>query len=79
MNQIKSLLEKRPSALRPKNDVSAEHCTLAESLVSEINEPSSIEEAWQNEYGKQWMAATDSEFESLIKPNTWEVVNGSAK
>ena len=54
--------------------MSAEHCKLAESLVSEINEPSSIEEAWQNEYGKQWMAATDSEFEPHIEANTWEVV-----
>ena len=52
MNQIKSLPEKRPSALRPINDMSAEYCKLAESLISEINEPSSIEEAWQNEYGK---------------------------
>ena len=74
MNQIKSLPEKRPSALRPINDMSAEHCKLAESLISEINEPSSIEEAWQNQYGKQWMAATDSEFESLIEANTWELV-----
>ena len=74
MNQIKSLPEKRPSALRPLHDVSAEHCKLAESLVSEINEPSSIKEAWHNKYGKQWMIATDSEFESLIEANTWELV-----
>ena len=54
--------------------MSAEHCKLAESLVSEINEPSSIKEAWHNEYGKQWMIAIDSEFESLIEANTWELV-----
>ena len=66
---MKKLPEKRPSALCPINDVSAEHCKLAESLVSEINEPSSIKEAWHNEYGKQWMIATDSEFESLIEAN----------
>ena len=75
---MKKLREKRPSALCPINDVSAEHCKLAESLVSEINEPSSIKEAWHNEYGKQWMIATDSEFESLIEANNWELVPGVA-
>lgn len=42
MNQVHSLPEKRPSTLRPYGN---EHCKLADSLVLEVNEPSSIKEA----------------------------------
>ena len=71
MNQVRSLPEKRPSALRPYGN---EHCKLADSLVSEINEPTSIKEAWKNEYGLQWKEATDSEIESLNAAQTWDLV-----
>ena len=71
MNQVRSLPEKRPSALRPSGN---EHCKLAESLTSEVSEPNNIKQAWQNEHGKQWHDATDSEFESLVEAKTWDLV-----
>ena len=48
----------------------AEHCKLAESLASEINEPGIIEEVGHTKYGKQYMIATGSQFESFI--DTWD-------
>ena len=68
MNQVHSLPEKRPSALR---SYSNGNYKLAKSLVCEDNEPSNVKEAWQNEYEKRWESATDSEFESLIEAHIW--------
>jgi len=38
------------------------------------SEPKSLEEALQSEHAKQWKAAADSEYESLIRNETWKLV-----
>jgi Reverse transcriptase (RNA-dependent DNA polymerase)/gag-polypeptide of LTR copia-type/Integrase core domain/GAG-pre-integrase domain len=39
-----------------------------------LPDPSTIWEAYDRPDGEKWKAATDSEFESLLKNNTWELV-----
>ena len=40
----------------------------------QIIEPKSLEEALISEHSKQWKAAADSEYESLMKSQTWKLV-----
>ena len=42
--------------------------------ASEIDEPTTIEEALSGEYSEQWKAAVDAEYKSLLENNTWELV-----
>ena len=44
------------------------------SLTSDIDEPGTINEAWQGNFKRQWKEATDSEYQSLISNHTWELV-----
>ena len=44
------------------------------SLTSDIDEPGTINEAWQGNFKRQWKGATDSEYQSLISSHTWELV-----
>ena len=39
----------------------------------QIKEPNTIEETFASEHGKQWKAATDSEFKALMDSRTWEL------
>ena len=41
--------------------------------VCQIKEPNTIEETFASEHGKQWKAATDSEFKALMDSRTWEL------
>ena len=43
--------------------------------MCQIEEPNTIEEAFASEHGKQWKAATDSEFKALMDSQTWELVD----
>ena len=43
--------------------------------VAEIEEPSTIEEALSGSNSKEWKTAADSEYQSLIENDTWELVN----
>ena len=43
-------------------------------LTSDIDEPSTINAAWQGNFKKQWKEATDAEYKSLISNQTWELV-----
>ena len=45
------------------------------SLTSDIDEPGTINEAWQGNFKRQWKEATDSEYQSLISNHTWELVS----
>ena len=45
----------------------------AEVLV-DINEPSTIREAWEGDYYTHWRNATASEYESLMSNHTWDLV-----
>ena len=42
--------------------------------VCQISEPQSIEEALKSKYAKEWKAAADTEYDSLIASETWELV-----
>jgi hypothetical protein len=42
--------------------------------VCEIEEPSSMSEAEENQHSKEWMAAADSEYNSLMENKTWRLV-----
>ena len=40
-----------------------------------IEEPATIEEAFNSEYSKEWKEATDSEYQSLLENETWDLVD----
>ena len=42
--------------------------------ICQISEPQSIEEALKSKYAKEWKAAADTEYDSLIANETWELV-----
>ena len=42
--------------------------------VSEIDEPTTIEEALSGDYSQQWKMAADAEYKSLMENKTWELV-----
>ncbi|CAB4038208.1 Retrovirus-related Pol poly from transposon TNT 1-94 [Paramuricea clavata] len=44
------------------------------NLTADINEPVHIQEAWTGDHSVEWKEATDSEYESLMKNDTWELV-----
>ena len=43
--------------------------------ASEIDEPTTIEEALSGVHSKQWKTAADAEYQSLMENDTWELVN----
>ena len=50
-----------------------EECNVV-SLTSDIDEPGTINEAWEGNFKGQWKEATDDEYQSLISNHTWELV-----
>lgn len=54
------------------------YCLRAASLLADINEPITIEEAWSGKDGDKWKKATDSEFQSLKDMKTWDLVESPA-
>lgn len=50
----------------------AEHTALH---VTQITEPSTLNEALKSEYASQWKCAADAEYRSLLENNTWELVD----
>ena len=44
------------------------------ALHAAIEEPTTIQEAWNSKHSTQWKAAADSEFQSLMENKTWELV-----
>ena len=49
-------------------------CFVTKSLTSDIIEPKSVKEALNSEHSVQWKNAMSSEYSSLIKNDTWELV-----
>ena len=47
--------------------------TFALIAETECNEPKSVKEAWNGAYSDQWKKASDSEYQSLIKNETWDL------
>ena len=48
-----------------------EHCAYS---VQEISEPGTIDEALSSPHAKEWKLVTDSEYQSLIENDTWDLV-----
>ena len=42
--------------------------------MCEISEPRTFEEAMTSDYAQEWKAAADSEYQSLLENDTWELV-----
>ena len=55
-------------------DISTAEAQHVAFKASEIDEPTTIEEALSGDYSKQWKTAADAEYQSLIENNTWELV-----
>ena len=56
---------------------SVDMATLSEHFaysVQEVPEPETIDEALSSSHAKEWKLATDSEYQSLIDNNTWDLV-----
>ena len=59
---------------RAPNRYADEDCLLVDSLISDIDEPKSVEEAMNGEHSVQWREAMDSGYASLLENDTWELV-----
>lgn len=71
MNEVRNVDERR--IRRPPNRFD-EECYLVNDITADINEPINLKEAFSGEYSTEWKKATDSEFNSLIENDTWELV-----
>ena len=78
MQQVREIGAKRerkpPKRLIEEISTYAEQCLISESLVSESDEPKTVSEAWNGKNSDQWKQAMDSEYDSLVKNQTWELV-----
>ena len=79
MRQVENLTGKRKRngpqvrLVETMNSVE-EECNLVESLTSDILEPNTLHDALNCEHSSQWKEALKSEYESLIKKKTWDLV-----
>ena len=74
LNEVQNIGEKRPRAMSDRFEAGAnvvsDYC-FATSLITDIDEPSSVEEAMSD---PDWMQAMRSEMSSLHDNQTWELV-----
>ena len=77
MQQVREMGTRRklklPKRLIEEISAHADHCLISESLVSTSDEPKSINEEWNGKQSKQWKQAMNSEYDSLIKNQAWEL------
>jgi hypothetical protein len=71
MNEVRQVGEKRVRKPPTRFD---EECHVTSNLTADINEPSNVHEAVNGEYSNEWKNAMRSEYNSLLKNNTWELV-----
>ena len=72
MNEVRNVGEQR----RRKPPIRFnDECYLADDITADINEPINLDEAFSGENSAQWKQATDSEFNSLVENDTWELVS----
>ena len=76
MKQVELLPEKRLRKAKPHFDEQANVVNepVIVSLTSEVCEPRTLKEALKSEHSAQWKEAMNSEFSSLIKNQTWDLV-----
>ena len=71
MRRVEEIRTKRQRKPPTRYD---EESYIANDLTADIDEPVNIGEAWSAENSVNWKEATNSEYESLLKNNTWELV-----
>ncbi len=71
MNEVRNVGEQR---MRRQPNRFDDECYVANDLTADINEPVNIDEAFSGEHSTEWKRAADSEFNSLIENDTWELV-----
>ena len=55
-------------------DISTKQVQHLAYKASEIDEPTTFEEALSGNYSKEWEAAANAEYQSLLENNTWELI-----
>ena len=75
MRQVENLgrrRERRPRDRLIENvNFAADECNIVESLTSDMSEPKSLKEALRGSASDDWNSTLKSEYESLMKNNTW--------
>ena len=85
LESVKNIEEKRsrkpPSRLIEESNITElckniekNMCFSAESLIADIDEPRSLKNALESENAKEWKAAMDKEYQSLLENETWDLV-----
>ena len=74
IREVQNLDAKRQKR-RPPTRFDEEVYAAADNLTADINEPVNIQEAWTGEHSVDWKRATNSEYESLMNNQTWELVS----
>lgn len=52
---------------RPPDRYQPDGCFITESLITDLDEPKSLDEALNSQHSEQWKAALQSEYDSLIE------------
>ena len=73
IREVQNLDAKRQR--KPPTRFDEEVYAAADNLTADINETVSIQEAWAEEHSFDWKRATNSEYESLMNNQTWELVS----
>ena len=75
LRELENLPQKRQrKAPQRLIEEEADCCYISDILTADIEEPKSLNEAWNGEYSIQWKEAMDSEFSSLQSNETWDLV-----
>ena len=80
MEQVNNLapvrLRKPPPKLRDNESANliSEKCLISDSLTADADEPSTLKQALNSINSQKWREAMDSEYSSLLKNDTWELV-----
>ena len=72
MEEVRQVGEKRVK--RPPARY-VEECHVTSNLTADnVDEPSNVHEAVTGEYSSEWKSAMESEYNSLLENNTWDLV-----
>ena len=78
MRQVENLGGKRqrkpPERMIENVNIADDECNIVESLTANLNEPKSFKDALNSPDSQKWDHALKSEYESLMKNDTWSLV-----
>ena len=72
MEEVRNLGPKRQHKVPER--FNSNSCSLSESFKEEVDEPVTVSEALSSKHAVQWQDAINSEYNSLMKNDTWELV-----